>query len=47
MIREGYVQQEKTNLHLLITARMDDKGPWLEKERKLITHSFILLMKNH
>lgn len=29
------------NLHLLMTALMDDKGPWLEKEREKMYYTFI------
>ena len=45
IITNENTKQEKTNLHLLITALMDDKGPWLEKERKKSYHTFIHLFK--
>lgn len=32
---------KKTDLHLLITALMDDNGPWLEKEREKMHYTFI------
>lgn len=41
MTTEENIEQKKTDLHLLITALMDDNGPWLEKEREKMYYTFI------
>lgn len=34
LLQKKKKEQKNTNLHLLIAALMDDKGPWLGKKKK-------------